>query len=152
ERAALEPWESGQDHVALYLHNGNEYLEALLGSLTARSAAVNVNYRYVEAELTYLLKNSSSRVLVYHATFAPIVGKVRGDLPGLELLIQAADGSGQPLLDGAIDYQELLAAESDAPLDLPYASDDLFIIYTGGTTGFPKGVLWRQEDIFYNLL
>ena len=152
ERDALESWESGQDHVALYLHNGNEYLEALLGSFAARSAAVNVNYRYVESELGYLLKNSASRALVYHATFAPIVAKVRGDLPELELLIQVADGSGRPLLDGAIDYQELLAAESPAPLDLEYSSDDLFIIYTGGTTGFPKGVLWRQEDIFFNLL
>src|SRR5262249_32893606 len=101
ERAAIEPWESGQDHVALYLHNGNEYLEALLGSFAARCAAVNVNYRYVEAELTYLLNNSAARALVYHATFAPIVAKVRGDLPGLELLIQVADSSGQPLLDGA---------------------------------------------------
>ncbi len=152
ERSALEPWESGQDHVALYLHNGNEYLEALLGSFAARCAAVNVNYRYVEAELGYLLRNSASRVLCYHATFAPIVSRVRGDLPGLELLIQVADASGEPLLDGAIDYRKLLAGESAAPLDLSYSSDDLFIIYTGGTTGFPKGVLWRQEDIFYNLL
>ena len=151
ERAELEPWVSGQDAVALYLHNGNEYLEAMMGALAARATAVNVNYRYVASELAYLLNNSSARVLVYHSCFAPLVGKVRAELPNLELLIQVEDDSGNKLLDGAIAYEDFLAAESGAPLDLPYSADDLFIIYTGGTTGLPKGVLWRQEDIFYNL-
>ena len=151
ERAELDPWESGQDHVALYLYNGNEYLEAMMGALAARAAAVNVNYRYVESELVYLLGNSASRVLVFHGVFAPLVARARAALAELDVLIQVDDGSGEPLLDGALDYERLIAAESDAPLDLPCSADDLFIIYTGGTTGMPKGVLWRQEDIFFNL-
>ncbi|MGH7856757.1 MAG: AMP-binding protein, partial [Candidatus Binatia bacterium] len=151
ERSALEPWESGQDHVALYLYNCNEYLEALMGSLAARATAVNVNYRYVAKELVYLLENSRSRALVYHSAFAPMVSAVRRELAALEFLIQVDDGSGEPLLDGALDYERLLGAEPADPLDIPYSPDDLFIIYTGGTTGTPKGVLWRQEDIFYNL-
>ncbi|MGH7804295.1 MAG: AMP-binding protein, partial [Candidatus Binatia bacterium] len=151
ERAELEPWESGQDAVALYLHNGNEYLEAMLGALAARATAVNVNYRYVANELAYLLKNSAAKVLVFHATFAPTVAKVRAELPDLEVLVQVPDDTGEPLLDGAIAWDDFVRAESGAPLELPRSGDDLFVIYTGGTTGLPKGVLWRQEDIFFNL-
>ena len=151
ERAELESWESGQDAVALYLHNGNEYLEAMMGALAARATAVNVNYRYVANELAYLLRNSAARVLVYHATFAPTVAKVRGDLPELELLVQVDDDSHEALLDEAIPYERFLDGETTEPLDLPRSADDLFVIYTGGTTGLPKGVLWRQEDIFFNL-
>lgn len=152
ERSTLAPWESGQDHVALYLHNGNEYVEAMMGAFAARAAAVNVNYRYVAEELAWLLGNSRARVLVYHSSFAPRVAAIRDGLPALELLVQVADESGEPILDGAVDYETLLAEEDGAPLDLPYSGDDLFIIYTGGTTGLPKGVLWRHEDVFFNLM
>lgn len=150
ERRDLKPWESGHDHVAVYLYNCPEYLEAMYGSYKARAAAVNINYRYKADELHYLLDNSSARAIVYGATFAPLLAEVRGRLPKLEHLFQIPDESGNALLPGAIDYEEALASEPATMLDLPFSSDDLYVLYTGGTTGIPKGVLWRHEDVFYN--
>jgi 3-oxocholest-4-en-26-oate---CoA ligase len=160
ERDSLEGHESGQDHLGIYLRNGNEYLEAMIGSYRARVAPFNVSYRYVEDELIYLLTDSKARALVYPAEFAPRVAAIRDRLPALEVLIQVADGfggqersdpgngSGNALLAGAVDYETVL--RTPAPSDgLPTPSaDDLYILYTGGTTGMPKGVLWRQHDIF----
>jgi len=148
ERSALAGHESGEDHVALCLYNGNEYLEGMLGAFKARAAPFNVNYRYVEDELRYLLTDAGARAIVYHSAFAPVLDRVRADLPRLDLLLQVADGSGQPLLDGALDYEEALAQSSARRPDLEWSPDDLYILYTGGTTGMPKGVLWRQHDIF----
>ncbi len=149
ERDALEPWESGQDHVALYLYNGHEYLEAMIGCYKARTAPFNVNYRYVEAELRYLLADAHTRAVIYHASFAPRLAAVLRDLPTPALLLQVDDGSGEPLLPGARDYEEALAAASDAPPPVTPREEDLYVLYTGGTTGMPKGVLWTQRDIFF---
>jgi fatty-acyl-CoA synthase len=148
ERDQLAPWESGQDHVALYLYNGNEYLEGMVGAYKARTVPFNVNYRYVEDELLYLLRDAKTRAIVYHASFAPLLGKILDQLPAMALLLQVDDGSGEPLLPGARDYEEALASASDAPVPVRPSPDDLYIVYTGGTTGMPKGVLWRQHDIF----
>jgi fatty-acyl-CoA synthase len=148
ERAQLEGWESGQDHLALYLYNGNEYIEGMLGAYRARVAPFNVNYRYVEEELRYLLDDSSARAIVYHSEFAPTLEAVRGDLPNLQMLIQVDDESGHGLLPDAVWYEDALAQASDAPVPVEPSPDDLYILYTGGTTGMPKGVLWRQGDIF----
>ena len=149
ERSELRGWESGQDHVALALYNGNEYLEGMLGSYGARVAPFNVNYRYVGEELRYLLDDARPRALVLHSSLAPTFAEV---LPTLkeppDVLLQVEDESGHPLLPGAEWYEEALSKSSPegAPVDpLP---DDLYILYTGGTTGMPKGVLWRQHDIF----
>ncbi len=106
ERDALPGHESGQDHVGLYLHNGPEYLEAMVGSYRARAVPVNVNYRYVAEELAYVLVDAGVRALVFHSCFAEQVAAVR-------------------------DH-----------------GDDLYVVYTGGTTGMPKGVLWRQDDMY----
>lgn len=147
ERPALQNWESGQDHVALYLYNGNEYLEGMLGAYKARCAPFNVNYRYVDEELLYLFDNADARAVVYHASFAPTLARLREQLPKVKLWLQVADASGEALLPGALDYEQALAAaKPEAPQGL--SPDDLYILYTGGTTGTPKGVLWRQEDIF----
>jgi acyl-CoA synthetase (AMP-forming)/AMP-acid ligase II len=148
ERGQLEPWESGQDHVALYLHNGPEYLEGMIGAWKARCVAFNVNYRYVADELRSLLVDADTKAIIYHAQFAPVIAEVVNQLPETKLLLQVADGSGQPLLDQAQDYDHLL--RSAPPLE-PLADrspDDLYCVYTGGTTGLPKGVLWRQADIW----
>jgi len=152
ERAALAPWESGQDHVALYLYNGPEYLEGMIGAYKARTVPFNVNYRYVEDELLYLLRDAGTRAVIYHASFAPLLAKVLANLPPMALLLQVDDGGGEPLLPGARDYEDALAGASSAPLPLRPSDDDLYIVYTGGTTGMPKGVLWRQHDIFFAAL
>ncbi len=149
ERDALAPWESGQDHLALYLYNGVEYLEAMIGATKARVAPFNVNYRYVEDELAFLFSDAKAQAIVYHASFAPRLARVLDKVPAPALLLQVDDGSGEPLLPGARDYEQALAASSDAPVSVRADEDDLYIVYTGGTTGMPKGVLWRQRDIFF---
>ena len=149
EFAATRNHESRHDHVALYLYNGNEYLEGMLGSYTARCAPVNVNYRYTASELRYVLADSRSRVVIYHAAFAPTLAEVLADLPDVEVLLQVADDSGNELLPGALDYEAALANGSpqrDPRWADQWSGDDLYICYTGGTTGMPKGALWRQAD------
>ena len=149
ERTGLEGWESGQDHLALALYNGNAYLEGMLGSYWARVAPFNVNYRYVGEELRYLLEDAKPRALIVHSVLAPTFAEV---LPTLdsppEVVLQVADESGHGLLPGAQWYEEALAASSPAGAPVDPSPDDLYILYTGGTTGMPKGVLWRQHDIF----
>ncbi len=148
ERGDLAGHESGQPHLACYLYNGNEYIEAMLGSYKARVAPFNVNYRYVAEELRYLLNDSGAQAIVYHSAFAERLAEVLPDLPRLEVLLQVDDGSGAALLPGAEWYEDALAAASPALPDVAWSPDDLYILYTGGTTGMPKGVLWRQADIF----
>ncbi len=147
ERGELRNWESGQSHIGLYLYNGNEYLEGMLGAYKARCVPFNVNYRYVEEELEYLFDNADARAVIYHASFAATLARVRERLPGVKLWIQVDDGSGEALLPGALDYEQALAAARPAAPAPDLSPDDLYILYTGGTTGMPKGVLWRQEDI-----
>ncbi|MCC6184686.1 MAG: acyl-CoA synthetase [Microthrixaceae bacterium] len=157
ERAELAPHESGQDHVALYLYNGNEYLEGVLGCAKARAVSFNVNYRYVAEELRYLFDNASARGVIYHASFAPVVAELLESMEPEErgrigVLLQVDDGSGEALLDGAEDYETALAGSDPAGPGLTPSPDDLYIVYTGGTTGMPKGVLWRSDDIFMNAM
>ena len=152
ERASLAGWESGQDHLALYLYNGCEYLEGMLGAFKARVAPFNVNYRYVEEELLYLMRDARPRAILYHASFAPLLAKILPQIEGLDVLLQVADDSGNALLPGALDYEQALAAASPERPAGPWSPDDLYVIYTGGTTGMPKGVLWRQADIFVTAL
>jgi fatty-acyl-CoA synthase len=148
ERSELPGHEVGQDLLGIYAYNGPEYLEAMLGAWRARVAPFNVNYRYVKNELQYLLADSGATALIYHAAFAQRVGEVLPDLPRLRVLIQIADESGNDLVHGAVDYESVVAS---GPTQLPpveASPDDLYVLYTGGTTGMPKGVLWRQHDIF----
>jgi 3-oxocholest-4-en-26-oate---CoA ligase len=148
ERDALAGWESGQDHVALYLYNGPEYLEAMFGASFARAASFNVNYRYVDAELVYLLNDAAAAAVVFHAAFAPTLARVLEHLDRRPLLLQVADDSGHALVPGAVDYEEALAAAPADPPAFELSPEDLYILYTGGTTGNPKGTLWRQGDLF----
>ena len=152
ERHELASFESGQDHVALSLYNGPEYLETMLGCFAARLVPVNVNYKYTAEELIPLLRGARARALVYHASFAAVVERIRRELPELTVLLQVDDGSGTALLDGALDYEAALASASPARPDVAWSADDLYILYTGGTTGQPKGVLWRQADIYFAAL
>jgi len=152
DRDRLQPYESGQDHLGLYLYNGNEYLEGMVGACKARVAPFNVNYRYVDDELVYLFQNAEIAGLVYHAAFAPLLARIRDRIPGLRVLLQVADDSGHGLLPGALDYEKALAQSSPRMPECVPSPDDLYVLYTGGTTGMPKGVLWRQEDIFFGAM
>jgi fatty-acyl-CoA synthase len=146
EPSAAAPWESSQDHVALYLTNGNEYLEGMLGAYKAGAAPFNVNYRYVADELAYLLNDARARSVIYHARYASTLATV---LPRLAepptLLLQVEDESRAALLPGALAYEDALAAATPSVPER-LSPDDLYIVYTGGTTGMPKGALWRQAD------
>ena len=146
ERSELAGHESGQSHLAIYLHNGNEYLECMLGAFKARVAPFNVNYRYVAEELRYLLNDSLAEAVVVHSRFAPVLAEVLGELPRLRVILQVPDESGNPLLPGAQWYEDALAATSSDKPAVQWSPDDLYILYTGGTTGMPKGVLWRNGD------
>jgi fatty-acyl-CoA synthase len=146
ERSELQGHESGQSHLAVYLHNGNEYLESMLGAFKARVAPFNVNYRYVAEELRYLLLDSNAEAVVVHSQFAPTLAEVLGDLPQLRVILQVPDASGHALLPGAVWYEDALAAASGERPAVEWSPDDLYILYTGGTTGMPKGVLWRNGD------
>lgn len=147
EPDGLAPWESGQDHVAIYAYNGNEYLEAMLGAFKARAVPANVNYRYVESELRYVLADMQPKAIIVGGSFASHLAEVLPAVPSVELVLQIDDGSGAKLLPGAVDYESSLAAAKSVPPPSG-TPDDLYGLWTGGTTGMPKGVLWRQADLF----
>jgi fatty-acyl-CoA synthase len=145
-RADLDGHEIGQDTVGLYLRNGNEYPETMIAAYRAGAVAFNINYMYVEEELVYLLNDSGASALVYHAEFAPRVASVLAKVPTIRVLIQVDDGTGEALLPGAVDYESIVTTPA---VPLPEAlGEDAFLLYTGGTTGMPKGVIWRHHDVY----
>lgn len=136
------------EHVGLHLYNGVEYVQTLLGCMKARIVPVNVNYRYVEDELVYLYRDADLAGLVFDTEFS---GRVAAALPRAERLrhlvrVGAPEPTGLPVVDFS-DAQAAGSAERGFPAR---SGDDQFIIYTGGTTGMPKGVMWRQEDLFFS--
>ena len=126
--------------IGLYLYNGNEYLEAQYGAFKMRGVPVNVNYRYLDDELWYLLDNSDAEALVYHTSLADRVGRVVDRLPGLKLLIEVDDG-GEHHVDGGLSYNDVIAGTDPMPR-IERSEDDIYMLYTGGTTGMPKGVMY----------
>jgi acyl-CoA synthetase (AMP-forming)/AMP-acid ligase II len=141
------------DHVALYLYNGTEYLEAMLAAFKLRAVPINVNYRYVEDELRYLLDDADARAVVFHGEFAPKLASTRDQLSRLTTFVAVDDGhDATSHIADALEYETLLAEYSPARDFAPRSPDDLYILYTGGTTGMPKGVMWRHEDIFFGAL
>lgn len=151
ERSGLGGHEAGQDLVAQYLYNCPEYLEGLLGCYRGRLAPFNVNYRYVADELRYLFTDAAPKAVQYHASFAPLLAEILPAVPSVEVLLQVDDGSGHDLLPGAVHYEEALASV-EPQVDTVPSPDDLYLLYTGGTTGMPKGVLWRQADAMVALM
>jgi acyl-CoA synthetase (AMP-forming)/AMP-acid ligase II len=152
ERAALADHEVGQDRVAICMLNGPEYLEAMLGAFKARAAPCNVNYRYVADEMAGLFGDMTPAVVVYHAQFGPVLTEALSRINQSPLLVEVEDGSGSEHRPGAVRYEDLLASASGERPDVPWSPDDLYVLYTGGTTGMPKGVLWRQADVFVTAL
>lgn len=147
ERDDLAPWESGQSHVGLLMYNSAVYLEAELAALKARAIGINVNYRYVADELIYLFRDAKIEALIFDDCFAEVVAEVLPHVATLKLLIQVPDSTGAALLPDAVRYQDALThCKPGSPGATP-SPDDLHILYTGGTTGKPKGVMWRQADL-----
>jgi 3-oxocholest-4-en-26-oate---CoA ligase len=148
------------DHIALYLMNGTEYLEGMFAAFKIRAVPVNVNYRYVEDELRYLFTDCDAKAVVFHEEFAPKLGAIRGSLPLLTTFIAVDDGARptEPGIErdtGGLDATEYEAALRSAPAERVTAArsgDDIYILYTGGTTGMPKGVMWRHEDVFFGAM
>jgi acyl-CoA synthetase (AMP-forming)/AMP-acid ligase II len=140
-----------QDKVAQYLYNCSEYLESVFGTFKAGLVPVNTNYRYGEAELAYLWDNADAVAVVFHGTFAERVARVRERVPRVKCWLWVDDGSG-PCPDFAIPYETAVAAPGEK-VSGPWgrSGDDLYLLYTGGTTGYPKGVMWRQDDLFASL-
>ena len=131
--------------VAFYLYNCNEYLETLFATFKLRAVPANVNYRYTADELAYLLENSDAEVVVFHGSLGDRVDAVRDSKLKVRAAVQVDDGS--PLVDGALRYEDLI--EAHEPMErIERSGDDLVFLYTGGTTGMPKAVIWRHEDLF----
>ena len=151
-RALLDAGAQHQDKVAQYLYNAPEYLESYFAAFNEGLAPFNINYRYVEGELSYLFGNADLKALVYEQGFGPRVQHCIASLPDLAHAVVIDDGSGaDPGLPDAVAYEDAVAAGSPERDFGPRSADDLYILYTGGTTGMPKGVIWRHEDVFMAL-
>jgi 3-oxocholest-4-en-26-oate---CoA ligase len=141
------------DHVAVYAKNSIEHVIAVLAIVKIRAVNINVNYRYVEGELNYLFENADVVALIHERTYAPLVAKCAPNHPRLETFVvlpdviepdDQSDVSGY----GGVLYADAIAEQSAERDFAERSADDLHIIYTGGTTGFPKGVMWRHEDFW----
>lgn len=134
--------------VAQYLYNCPEYLEAVFGAWLAGLVPVNTNYRYGPEEILYLFDNSDAEAVVFHATFVDLIDSVRDRLPLVKRWYMVADESHNSVPSWAHDYNAVVAQSVPAVVPAqPLSGDDMLFLYTGGTTGMPKGVMWRQEDL-----
>ncbi len=142
--AALDDAGVGHDDkVALYLFNGFEYQEAQFAAFKQRAVPCNVNYRYVAAELQYLLENADAKAVFFDVSLADRIEAVRAACPELRLLVQVGGGD---LLDGAVHFEDLVASHQPAA-PIERSGDDLWFLYTGGTTGNPKAVMWPHAEL-----
>ncbi|MEV7309593.1 acyl-CoA synthetase [Streptomyces microflavus] len=137
------------EHLGLHLYNGIEYLQTVLGALKARLVPVNVNYRYVEEELVYLYRDADLAALVFDGEFDERVAAASAQAPALRHVVRVGSAAAPAALE-AVPFTEAEASGSPLRGFAPRSADDQFIIYTGGTTGMPKGVMWRQEDLFFS--
>lgn len=139
-----------QAKIAAYLFNGPEYLETYFAAFKAGLAPVNTNYRYGPEELLYLFDNADAEAVVFHAGFEETLDTIRARLPKVKIWIAVAE-AGHAVPHWAEDYETIMARPPlQRPVQAPWgrSPDDLLLLYTGGTTGMPKGVMWRQDDLF----
>ncbi|MEP6968434.1 MAG: AMP-binding protein, partial [Pseudomonadota bacterium] len=150
-RFLLDAGLTRQSKVAAYLYNAPEYLETYFAAFKAGLAPVNTNYRYVADELIYLFDNADAEAVVFHAAFSATAERIRPRLPKVKAWIAVAEPGGE-IPDFAVPYEAVADRRVDRAVP-PWgrSGDDLLILYTGGTTGMPKGVMWRQEDLFFVL-
>jgi acyl-CoA synthetase (AMP-forming)/AMP-acid ligase II len=151
-RALIARGARADDKIAFYTRNHPAYMEGLVAGFKARQVHVNVNYRYVTDEVHYILENADAATVIFGREFSPIVAQIRARLPLARRWLVAEDGSNAEVPQFAEAY-EMLAEQGDGkPLDIERSPDDLFFIYTGGTTGMPKGVMWRHDPLRRALL
>ena len=146
----LEQGVSHQGKLAIYTYNHTAYMESVYAGFKATMVPVNVNYRYREEELLYLLDNADAEVVVVHEDFVPLLGRIRGSLPKLRAVLVVFDrdeGDSSPL-DGAESFERVAETDRPAPR-VSRSGDDMMFLYTGGTTGMPKGAMWRQDDLYH---
>ena len=150
-KVLLENGARRQDKLAHYLYNGPEYMETTFAAFKAGLAPVNTNYRYAEDELVYLWDNADAVAVVFHGSFSERCDRVRDRVSKVRTWLWVDDGSG-PCPEWAIPYEEAAASATERTIP-PHGrnGDDLLLLYTGGTTGMPKGVMWRQHDLFVTL-
>ncbi|HME72078.1 MAG TPA: acyl-CoA synthetase [Myxococcota bacterium] len=134
--------------ISIYSHNRPEFVETLIGAMKARLVPVNVNYRYLEDELVYLFDNSDSEIVVYEATYADRIAKVRNRVSRVREWVELEDGA--PGNSFATPYEQIAGAGAER-LDIQRSPRDLLFLYTGGTTGMPKGVMWEQSALFRSI-
>ena len=128
--------------VGLFMYNSNEYMEAQYAAMKMRGVPININYRYIDEELWYLLDNSDAEALVYHSSLGDRVARVVDRLPDLKILIEVDDGdAGQ--VASAQAYEDVIAT-NDPLARMRREEDDIYMLYTGGTTGMPKGVMYAM--------
>ena len=140
------------DHVGIYAQNSHQWLEAMLGCLKIRAVPINVNYRYVTDELAYLIGNAELVACVYDQEYASRLAAVAQQSPRLATFVHIEDDSGADTAAlGSVAFEDLVAAGASDRPGGTRSDDDIYVIYTGGTTGMPKGVMWRHEDIFFAL-
>ncbi|WP_337185220.1 acyl-CoA synthetase [Phenylobacterium sp.] len=144
-RALIARGAAPGDKIAIYMRNRPEYLMAVAAGWKARQTHVNVNYRYTPEEVWYIFDNSDARTVVYASEFRDAVEQIRPRLPGVRTWVEVSpDGA---VADFAERFEDLAAEGNGGPLDIARSGDDQFFIYTGGTTGMPKGVMWAHKDL-----
>lgn len=140
------------DHVGIYAYNCVEWVETLVACYKLCAVPINVNYRYVEEELHYLLDDADFVAIVFQSQFTPILAAIKDRLPKLKHYIYLDDDSGvDASVLGAVNYNEVVDQQTEERGFAERSGDDLYVLYTGGTTGMPKGVIWRQEDVIMAL-
>ncbi|MEQ1753675.1 MAG: acyl-CoA synthetase [Micropepsaceae bacterium] len=145
-RGLVEAGHKPDDKLALLIRNRPEYMEGTIASFKGRFVHVNVNYRYKEEELLYIFDNSDARIVLYGSEFAPVIAAIHSRLPGIRTWLQVQVDD-TPLPSFATSYENFIAAHKSTNLDIKRSPDDLLFLYTGGTTGMPKGVMWRHGDL-----
>ncbi len=139
-------------HIGIYAFNCVEWLEIMLGAYKLCAIPININYRYVEEELKYLIENADMEAIFYHKQFSKKLQNIKGQLPLLKSFICINDHSDdEDAIEESFEFENLIINEDESRLKVQRSGDDQYILYTGGTTGMPKGVVWRMEDVLMTL-